>query len=170
MKKGITSKTYFFTLTIIYFAQAMMLVFVAGAILFLTMTNRVENTSNELETIFQFIVPLATIAGLSAAQFIYKMQIGQLGSSADLKEKVRKFQSIVIIRSACLEIPGILSGVATLLTGQIYFLAGTFLMVIILIILRPTASSLSEDLNLSPSERSLIQDPNSVIMEAPNPE
>src|SRR5687767_947693 len=130
MKREITSKSYRFTMTIIYTAQAVVLLFLSIAVLFLNATDGLHPVEGMIE-LFYYLVPVATVAFLSIAYFIFKTLVSKIDNAWPLRQKLPKYQSAILIRSAMLEVPGLLGAVAAMLTGEMYFLVAPLLMLII---------------------------------------
>lgn len=164
MKKPVTSKSYFLTLTIVYGAQVLVMVAFSGVIFFLHSTDQLSQ-NNDLKDVLQYVVPVVVITSLSGGHIIFKMIISKINPAIPLKEKLPKYLSAVLVRSAIIEVSGLLGAVAAMITGEIYFLAATLLIVAVFILLRPTAHTLAEDLSLSAEDRNLLQDPEAIVSE-----
>lgn len=76
-----------------------------------------------------------------------------------------RYLSAVIIRSACLELPGLFAGVVAFITGETYLLMLVPLLLILFYMYRPTTHSIAEELNLTQEEKSQLEDPNAIIAE-----
>src|SRR5687767_14787998 len=107
MKREITSKTYRFTLNLILTAQAFALLAFSMVVLFLNATNGLSPIKEMTQT-FQYIVPVSVIIFLSSAYFIFKIFLSKINRSEPLKVKLPKYQNALIVRSALLELPGLL--------------------------------------------------------------
>jgi hypothetical protein len=164
MKRTVTSKSYRFTMTAIYIAQALVLLFFSIVVLFLKVSGALTPATG-LTEIFYYLVPIATVAFLSTAHFIFKTLIEKIPPSLPVRQKLPKFQTAVIVRSAVLEIPGLLGAVAAMLTGELYFLAAPLFIVIVMIVLRPTLLAITQELNLSVEEKALLENPEAVVSE-----
>src|SRR4051812_7121120 len=121
MKKGISSRNYRLTLNIIFTAQMCALLIFSGILLWLNSNGQISPVEN-IGDFFHYIVPLVTIASFAAVYIVFKMMVRKINTSVELKEKLPKYQVAVIVRSALLELPGLLAAVAALLTGEMYFL------------------------------------------------
>ena len=164
MNSGITSRTYFFTLTLIYYAQIFALI-VFSAVTLILDSPSADATENNLIQVFQFAVPIGTVVLLSSGYFIFKTVVSKIERSSHLKSKLPKYQSAVIVRAAMIEVAGLLGTIAAFLTGEMYFLAATALIVIVLILLRPSVHGVVEDLSLTPEEKSKLENPNEIVAE-----
>jgi hypothetical protein len=164
MKKPVSSKNYLLTLNLISFAQMLTLVVFSGVVLFLKNTDQIT-LDEGLAHLFLYIVPLFVIASLAAAYFIFDMMLGKVNSALPLKQKLIRYQVAYIIRTAVLEVSGLLGAVAALITGEIYFLSAPLLIILIFFLLRPSAHHIAADLKLSIAERDLLQDPQAFVSE-----
>lgn len=164
MNNGITSKAYFLTLNLITYAQIFALLAFSTIVLFLIVNGEVAADTSMIG-IFQFVVPISVIVFLSMGYFVYKITVSKIEKSAPLSIKLRKYQGAVLVRSAMIEVSGLFATVAALVTGELFFLAGTTLIVIVLFLLRPTLYSLVEDLSLTPEEKSKLENPNEIVTE-----
>jgi hypothetical protein len=162
MKREITSKSYRLTMTIIYVAQASVLVFISIAVLLLNASGGL-NPVEYLTHIFYYLVPIATVVFLAMGHFIFKTLLSKIDATMTLRQKLPKYQNALLIRSALLELPGLLGAVAAMLTGEMYFLVATLLILIIFVMLRPTLYSIVEDLGLSGEEKALVENPEAVV-------
>ena len=169
MKKEITSKTYKFTLNLIYLSQVAVMIMFSLVVLLLNASGQVslseDSSSVELTNLFQIIVPLVAIIFLSSGYFIFKLLLSKINRSLPLTQKLPKYQIAVITRSAMLELPGLLGAVAALITGKMYFLLATLLIVIVFILIRPTPFTIAEDLNLNEEEKARLENPDAIVAE-----
>jgi hypothetical protein len=163
MKKPINSKTYFQTLNLIYFAQVFTMIAFCGVVYYLLSANQ-STPDNSVQ--WQYFVPLAAIVLPATGYFLFNMLIKKIDSGLSLKEKMPKYSRAVLIRSALLEVPAFFAGIAAFLSGQVYYLGASLLMIVLFVLLRPSKTSVTSDLNLSPKERTMIDNPNAIISEA----
>jgi hypothetical protein len=164
MKTTVTAKTYLRILTLVTFAQVFILIIFSGVILFLYNGGQVSDVGN-LTGLFQTIIPGIVILSLLGGYFIFKKIVDKTDPSSSLKEKLVKYQQAILIRSAFLELIGFSGGVASFMTGKIYFLGATLLSIVLFYMLRPTVFSITEDLKLSSTEKKLLENPGSVLYE-----
>ena len=123
---------------------------------FLVTTERTKRYEH-LIGLLQYAVPLVMIVCLSVGHFYFKSAVGKIGSHLTLREKVIKYQQVSLVRVALIEIPGLLGAVAAFVTGYLSFLAAPLLMVVVYILVRPTAFTISSDLSLSDDEKTQLQ-------------
>jgi hypothetical protein len=101
--------------------------------------------------------------GIGMGYFIFKQTLAPINASMTLKEKLFKYQTALLIRSACFELPGLMGSVAALITGDNSFLLFTAIVVVLFLMVRPTLYTLTSDLNLSASERSILENPSAPL-------
>jgi hypothetical protein len=156
---GITSKSYFATLNIIYFAiLAVMVGFSVVALV-----AGIEPQDPSLEETFKIAVPGAVVIFFAASYFVYNAQLQQIRKMDSLKSKLSRYQAAVLIRAAPIEAAGLFGAVATLLTGEIYFLGAPALSAIVFVLQRPTPYSVVEELALTHEEKSKVENPNEIV-------
>ena len=105
------------------------------------------------------LIPVAAVAGF----FLYKNFLTSIDPSTPLAEKLVKLQGFVLIRSAFLEFPGLTAAVVAMMTADNSFLLFTAIMIVLLLLYRPTITRIAEDLRLSPEEVAVLENPDSVL-------
>ncbi len=163
MTRNITTKEFFRTLNLIYFSLVFTMVSFGVVAYFMGGQNGLDE---ELSTLFKYVLFVLAPAGLGAGYFIFKNVISSTGQQAALRDKLVKYQTAILIRSACLEFPGIVSGVGAFITGDAALLIFMAAVVVIFIFLRPTSQALVNDLSLSGEDRSLVENPEGVLYQS----
>lgn len=167
MNTPIRSSTYILTLRIIYYAQlASLLAF--SVIVFFLLNNAATPVDKDLAATLQYPLSAFFIAGLAASQLIPRYILKKIDPAFSLKQKMTKYTATVIIRGACMEVPGLFACVVAMLTGQIYYLLVIPLLLIMFLLYLPSQAGIISDLNLTPTERAQVEDPNAVITEDNN--
>jgi hypothetical protein len=105
------------------------------------------------------------VIGFAASHFLYNFQMSKLDANIDLRKKLPKYIGVLLIRSACMELPALLASVIFFLTGNYYLLFIPLFTAIVFILLSPTVTSVSEDLKLSDKERKRLSNPEEVVAE-----
>ncbi len=163
MGSQVTSKKILFTISIIYTSLVMVIMVFTGISYWLAINQVTKDTS--LSDVFVVLVPAVLITGLVSGYFIFNALTKKIPATATLREKLIGYQTALLIRSACLEFPALFCGVATIITGELTFLYTSGVVLFIFFALRPTANSITADLQLSMTERSLLQNPDAVLYE-----
>ena len=156
MENGKRLKGQVVVLVIISFAPIVVMALFSCVVVFLVTTNQTNASENMVEP-FQYAVPLVMIICLTAGHLYFKSAVRKIGPHITLREKVVKYQQISMIRIALIEIPGLLGAVAAFLTGYLAFLAAPLFMVVVFVLVRPTAFAISSDLSLSSDEKAQLE-------------
>lgn len=157
-----TSKTFFRTLTIIHIALLFgQLVFLSVA-LFLKLSSDTIIT-NGFSFPFSVVVPLLVIGCLVASKVVYAITTKQAQSKDGITDKMQIFYVATIIKLALLEGPSLFTIVVFLLTGEVYFLIFTLILVLTFIFSKPNREKAIADLKLNFEETALIKNDDFVI-------
>lgn len=78
-------------------------------------------------------------------------------------EKLAGYRALVITRDAIMEAPSLFAIISFFLTGDLFFLAFTGLVISIFFYTRPAKEKAIKDLSLSTDELMLINDDNSIL-------
>jgi hypothetical protein len=111
----------------------------------------------ESAQLFLVIALAVCVGGILAGNFIGNAQLGVIRQKKSLLEKLRAYQTTLIIRLALLEGSAVFCAIIYFLTGNIYVFGGTALILIFMLLNRPSASKISSDLELNASERSELE-------------
>ena len=145
-------------ITIIYFAVMAMPVLFGLVVLYLDRSDGLPVDDELNPDLFKYLVYIMTPAGLAAAYFYYQQQLKLANEVRELRPKLSRLQSILLVRTAFLEAPALLAGVATFLTGDLTFLFFILILVGVHVYWRPTIDSIAADLMLSDQEKIQLQD------------
>jgi hypothetical protein len=115
MKNSITSKQYFFTLNLTYYMQALA-VLVFGLVVAFLITQAPASASTENDS-WVSIVSVILISGLVLAYVVFRLLLKQIKPSLRLQEKMPKYARAILVRSALIEIPGLLASIAAYITA-----------------------------------------------------
>jgi MFS family permease len=160
-----TSKDYFRTLQIIYYALIAGQVIFGLVALFLNQMIGLDTGLNDLRNIFLFIVPIFIVCGYLASRILYKNSLKKAKSRASLIEKMSDYRAALVVRYALLEGPSFFAVVVYLITGDLSFLVMAGFIIAIFFTIKPTKDRAVRDLELSPYEEQSILDPDKVIAE-----
>ena len=158
-----TSKQYFNTITIIHTALFMVQI-IFGAIAYLLKSNAMfQNSDPELGSVLLVASVIVAVGGIAASTVIGKTQIKSARAKANLKDKLAGYKTALLIKLALLEMPTIFALVCYLLSGNYYMLVFAVAILILFYMNRPTVNNLVMDLELNHSDRSLVENPNSIV-------
>jgi hypothetical protein len=157
-----TSKEYFTQLTLIYAPLLIVQVAFGGIAYYLVSTGQFPTDPSMTGTL-KLVALLVVSFGVLASAFVSKAQFKAIKQKTSLPDKMKAYRPALLIKWALLETPGMFCIVCFLLTGSFVILGLAGPSVIMLIIYRPTASGAGMDLELSPAEKTLVENPNGVI-------
>ena len=157
-----TSKSVVSALNMIYFSLIMMMTLFGAVVFFLTTSGDITQDP-ELALILRYVLFVLLPIGVGAGYFIFKQWMNTISTALSLREKLMKYQTAVLIRSGCFEMPGLFGAVATLITGDLSFLLFTAIVIILFLLLRPTLYTITTDMNLSQKERAILENPSSPL-------
>jgi len=113
-----------------------------------TGTKAIYFNARDTQDVFFFVAPLLAFGGIIAGFFLFKQLTARLSEKNDLQSKVAGYQAAFITRSALLEGPSLFSIVVFMLSGNLFYLFISVLLMLILLQSRPTANRIAEDLQL----------------------
>jgi len=160
MNQPITSKGLLTALNVIYFSLVFVMTFFGLIVLYLNYSGTKEIVADEdFAQVLQYVLLVLTPAGIGAGYLVFKQQLAAIQTNATLRGKLNRYQTAILIRSACLELPGLFGAVAAMITGVNYFLLFTTVIIVIFVLVRPTPFTITNDLGLSQVERSILENP-----------
>jgi hypothetical protein len=161
--QGQTSQQYFNQLSILHGALLMAQV-MFGFVAYYLVANGNFGQSADLTGIFQVVASVLAVGGIAASMYVSKKLLKGFVQKKTLAEKLSAYRGPLLIRWALLEMPTMFSLVGYLLTGSYFFLLLAALMVALFVFNRPTPSAACADLELSASDKMLLENPNSVVL------
>lgn len=125
----------------------------AGQVLFAgvayaTGTKAIYFNARDTKDVFFFVAPLLAFGCIIAGFFLFKQLITRLTEKADLRSKIAGYQAAFITRAALLEGPSLFNIVAFMLSGNLFYLFISVVLMLILLRSRPTANLIADDLQL----------------------
>jgi hypothetical protein len=159
-----TSKEYFRSIYIIYFAILLGQVMMAVVFVFLQMTGEFEGDKS-FRNMFLLIVPLVVIGTLIGSHVLFKNRLRIAVSQKSLSEIMTVYRSALIIRYVLLEASLPFALVAYLLTGDPLFLAIAGIVIVYFLLEKPGVKKAITDLGSCSVNINIISDPEQVIAE-----
>lgn len=157
-----TSKSVLTALNMIYFSLITMMGLFALVVLYITASGDIT-PDPELTLIFRYVLFALLPIGLGAGYYIFKQWMQAITPTLSLREKLVKYQTAILIRSGCFEMPGLFGAVAALITGDISFLLFTAIVIVLFLLLRPSIYTITTDMNLTQRERTMLENPTSPL-------
>jgi hypothetical protein len=159
-----TSKAYFTQLALIY-APLLLIQVVFGAVCYYLVSTRQFPTDPSMTETLKLVALLVIAFGVLASSFLSKAQFKAIKQKTSLPDKMKAYRPALLMKWALLETPGMFCIICFLLTGSFVILGLAGPSLIMLIMYRPTAAGAGMDLELSPAEKNLLENPNGVIAE-----
>ncbi len=100
-----------------------------------------------------YLVLLLPAVGVLGSNFLFKMLLGNIPNDIEVKEKLTKYQTALLVRYAILEVPILLILVLYMLTGNQTLLLAVVLGMAYFFMMRPTKTTIIEDLELTQQEQ-----------------
>lgn len=147
----LTPNKFVQTLTIIYMALLSGLLFFI-AIVFFQFDGGMTPTFDTSDTLL-LIYPVIAIGAIVVSQMIFKKLLVTAQNKPDLKSKLGSYQTASIIKFAMIEGPAFLGIVFSMTTGNTAFIAIAIVLVIFLILQKPSRAKVESDLNLRGDDR-----------------
>lgn len=164
MNTAPTTKSVLTALNLIYFSLVSVMASFGLIVLYLNYTgNPVAETDPDFALLLRYALFALLPIGMGMGYFIFKQTLKPINVSMTLKEKLFKYQTALLIRSACFELPGLMGSVVALITSDNSFLLFTAIVVVLFLLARPTLYTLTSDLSLSASERSILENPSAPL-------
>ena len=164
MTPASTSKSLLTSINIIYFSLVGVTTSFGLVVLFLNFSGGIATEVDaDFALLLRYVLLVMLPVGLGIGYFLFKQLTASISNTISLKEKLFKYQSALLIRSACFELPGLLGCVTALIANDNTFLLFTGIVIAIFFLFRPTVFSITTDLNLSQNERSVLENPLSPI-------
>jgi hypothetical protein len=160
MTRNITTREFLRTVAIIHFTQMFIMVGFGIVAFYLGGQNGPDEQN---ATLYKYMLMGLVPAGWAAAYFISKNVLASTGQASGLKEKLAKYQTGMLIRGACLEVPGIVGCIGTFVTGDPFLLIFMAIEVVMLFIFRPTAVALVNEVSFTEKEKMLVEDPEGIV-------
>jgi hypothetical protein len=162
MKRTVTSKQYFTTVSLTYYMQAFTVLAFAGVVAFLISQNQIPPGDNNT---WMSIVSLSLISGLGMAYFVFRYLLKKMDKSLPLQQRMPRYARALLVRSSLIELPGLMASISAYIAGNMNFLAISVLIFVIFLILKPSRNSVAMDLNLSPKEKALLENDDAIVSE-----
>jgi hypothetical protein len=164
----LTSRQYFKLLSLIYGVMLVAQVG-TGTVMFVLRSTQADvmHDDAQLAKIFQYIVPGAALFLPLIGWVLSKRTLRNITEREPLSDKLRKYQSNLLVKYAFFEAPTLLALIAYFLTGKQGFLGAAVALVLWFLSQVPTKSRVFSDIPLLPLEESKLNDPEAEVAEMP---
>lgn len=163
--KSITSQAYFRALMILHASLMIGQVMMAGILYFF---NQNQNSVAEVAATGQLWVYIAggiTIIGVLASALFFSNRLAAVRELPNLSQKLAIYRKVLITRYVTLEAPALFALIAYFQTNNLLLFIFPGLVLLLLLQNRPTKEKTISDLELSPSEASLLRNPEAIVTE-----
>jgi hypothetical protein len=159
-----TSKEYFRVLSILHASLMSAQLFFAAIVFYLHSSGSIASSTGSMNILF-YVVPLVILGGLIGSSVLFKSKLKSLHQIIELKDKLTGYRVALLLKYAMLEGPSLFSIVVYFLTANFIFLCFTGLIIVVFLVNRPSPENAATDLELSPSDRTKLLDPNAIVAE-----
>jgi len=157
-------KSYFRMLGIIHLGLVLGVLLFGIVVTFFIADFQLPNIQSGFADLFVYLVPGFVMIGIIANNVVFRIKLNAINESADIKTKMAVYRESSIIRYMLIQTPAQIALCAIIVTNNINFLVYAGLMVVLLIIKRPTLRLAISDLNLNQQEKSILENQDSTIL------
>lgn len=155
-----SSKSLLFAFYVIYYSIMAVMVAFGLLVLYLNYTGLNSPVPDPTFTqLLNYVLLVMAPLGIASGHLIFKQMLSAVDSALSLRDKLSRLQVTTLIRSACMEMPGLLGAVVAFVTGDVSFLLFTAIIAVFFVLWRPTLQTITENLSLSEVERMALYDP-----------
>ena len=160
-----TSKQYFKSLHILFWAMVIAQLMVALVAVFVVQESDMDERAGALKNLFLVVVPLLVAASVTGAVLVFRKLVNNLKLKPGLIGKMTGYRTALMVRFALLEGATLIAIAVFLVTGYWLVLAMAGLMIVFFFTYRPSPERAALDLELNTNERIKIEDQDAVIAE-----
>jgi hypothetical protein len=159
-----TTGSYFKMLSIIHLFLVLGIVLFGVVVTFIITDFQHPDNDSYLAKLFVYLVPGMVITGIVASNMISTFKLNALNENNDFNLKMKGYSEVLIIRYMLLEFPSLFALVVVFMTSNMIYLMYAGLLVVLLIIKRPTKKLAIADMQLNQQEIAVLENPDSIIM------
>jgi hypothetical protein len=165
MPKQVNSKDYLKTVNIFYYMQMFVIVAFGGVVFFLIQSGRAGEGNPTLAATLQTVLIVEFAVSIIGGYFVFRYMIKKIDFTFPLRKKMPKYFGALLMRSTLFEIPALFASVVAFISVQMMYLGIIPIIFFIFYMLRPTPDMIAQDLQLSPQDRALLDNPEAIIAE-----
>ena len=165
MPKQVNSKEYLKTINIFYYTQMSVIVAFGGVALFLILNGNAGEGNPPLAATLQTVLIFEFALSIVGGYLLFRYMTNKIDSTFPLRKKMPKYFGALLMRSTLFEIPALFAAVVAFISVQISYLGIIPIVFIVFYILRPTPDAIAQDLQLTPEDRTLLDNPEAIIAE-----
>jgi hypothetical protein len=148
--------SYFQRIKLIYWGAFFFMIAYTGSLFYIDRYNLENGSFAPMYDALRFIVPSVTIIGLMLSSIFYTDKIRGINNKSSLKEKLHIYQSALVIKLTCLEMPLLLAMVAFMFTAESLFMGVALFIILAMWFNNPTREEIASDLKLDDEELDLM--------------
>jgi hypothetical protein len=160
---SLTSQTYFWILSIVHLVMLAGQIIFAGVAIFSNLNGTLEAMDSGLHQILQFIVPGFVLVGFFAGKMIMDSRLKSIKAKGSLRQRLAEYQGVLIVKYTLLEAPSLLGLMGYLLTGNLFYLGFSGLVMLIFIMNKPSRDRIAIDLELNANDKETLYNPEAVL-------
>ncbi len=157
-----TVENYFKANKIVHIAFVIGLVFFA-LISFLLQLKGFGTIGENVNKLAVYIIPIIALIGLISSTLLFKRKLNECSTKQNLNEKLTEYRSALILKFGIIEGTTFIILISYLLTGELIVLTVAGILIIVFITYIPTKGKLINDLDLSFTDKQILDDPNNEI-------
>ncbi len=149
-----TPKKTLTSINLIYFALVLIMTgFAVFVYVWIYTGQKMAPVDAEFESLLRILVIATVPMGMGIGYIAFKAGLKGITPDMPLLSKLQRYQNAILIRCAGFEMPGMFASVVAFITGNESFLLFTAVMVVLFLLFRPTVNSITNDLQLTATER-----------------
>jgi len=115
------------------------------------------NSSTKGEDLHLFIVPILALFGYFGSQLIFKKMMSKIKFTQQLEEKLKKYQSALLIKYALIEVPAFIGLYVYYNSGNALPLVISICLLAYLFVQKPNKNNIIKSIPLTQDEKTQIQ-------------
>ncbi len=163
----LTSKQYFRSLTIVYFALIAGLVFFTVIAVFLNfqLSEFAKNNNENFKQTMLIVSLIFAFSGIAVSLLIFRKKLEKVWQKNTLSDKLNEYRGALIAKYAALEVASMFAIVAFMLCGDFILIVIAVVLILYMTIQRPSKERASIHLMLTYKDQQLINDDDAIVCE-----
>ena len=155
---NLVTKEHYKQINLIFVILFLGIVILFGTSVFIKLTSSyiLVTGNQDIFTIFKVLLGSSIIILLPLGYYIHKKKVGKLDKSLDLSQKLTRYKTSLITKLLLIEFLCLFNLAIFFLSGDYYLLIPVSVLLLIMLINRPTIENISNELNLTAEEKERI--------------
>jgi hypothetical protein len=163
-----TTKMYFKSLKITHFAITISPILFFLGVYFYKVNDVTGKADIELDHILLYVIPIVVIMNLLLSHFLFNNKLKSTNQLPDLAAKLSNYKVALIIKFALLTGASNLAIIAIILSNNFIFFSFSVVILLFMLLWRPTKGKLIADLELCQQEIDILQDDEAMVTQYVN--